>query len=83
MRGGVSYISYRYSKANNKYLKSYDTKQGSKLIYLDANTLHGSASFFQQVDSNGKIQKSLTKINILAIVQKDVFSKLILDIIKN
>ena len=24
MRGGISYIAKRYSKANNKYMKSYD-----------------------------------------------------------
>ena len=40
MRGGASYISKRYSKANNKYLKSYDAKQEYKHIYLDANSLH-------------------------------------------
>ena len=39
MRGGVSYISKRYSKANNKYLKFYDPKQELKHIYLDANNL--------------------------------------------
>ena len=27
MRGRVSYISKRYSKAKNKYLKSYELKQ--------------------------------------------------------
>ena len=40
MRGRVSYISNRYSKANKKYLKSHDSKQESKdIILLDANNL--------------------------------------------
>ena len=44
MRGGVSYISNTCSKANNKYLKYYDSKQESKhIIYLDANNLYGYA----------------------------------------
>ena len=38
--GGMSYISNRYSKANNKYLKSDDPKQELKNItYLEANNL--------------------------------------------
>ena len=39
-RVGISYISNRYNKANNKYLKSYDQKQELKhIIYSDANNL--------------------------------------------
>ena len=42
MRGGVSYISERYSKANKQYLKPYDSKQESKqIIYSHANNLYG------------------------------------------
>ena len=40
-RCGISYTCNRYSKANNRYLKSYDSKQESKyIIYLDANNLY-------------------------------------------
>ena len=40
-KGRSSYISMRYSKANNKYLKSYDQKQEEKyIIYLDADNLY-------------------------------------------
>ena len=44
MRGDISYISKRYSKANNKYMKCYDSSKESKFImYLDANNLYGWA----------------------------------------
>ena len=41
-RGGVSYVSNRYSEAKNKHLKSYDPKEESiHIIYLDPNNLYG------------------------------------------
>ena len=41
MREGISYIAKRFSKANNKYMKSYDNSKTSKYItYLDANNLY-------------------------------------------
>ena len=44
MRGGISYISKRYSKVNNKYMKCYDSSEEIKFImYLDANNLYGWA----------------------------------------
>ena len=33
MRGGISYIAKRYSKANNKYMQSYDANKPSKSIH--------------------------------------------------
>ena len=52
MRGGVSYIPNRYSKAKNNYFKSYDLIQESniytytQIIYMAMQCL----SFFQHVD---------------------------------
>ena len=45
-RGGITYISNRHSKANNKYLKFYDPKEELKrIICLYANSLNGYAMF--------------------------------------
>ena len=57
---GIFYISNRYSKASNKYFKSYDPKQESKhVIYLVANNMHGygmskflPTSGFKSIDSS-------------------------------
>ena len=41
IRGGISYIAKRHCKANNKYMKYYDSSKESKYItYLDANNLY-------------------------------------------
>ena len=44
LRGGISMISHKFSKANNPYLEDYDpTKPHSYIAYLDANNLYGWA----------------------------------------
>ena len=32
-RGGISYIFSRYSKVNNKYLRSYDQNKNQNILY--------------------------------------------------
>ena len=67
MRGGVSYITNRYRKANNKYMKEYDEKAPSKYImYLDANNLYGWAMSQHLPTGNFRwmTDKEIKKINL-------------------
>ena len=76
MKGWAFYISKRYSKAKNKYLKSYIPKKEPKnIIYLDVNNLYDYviSNFFQQADLNKEILKTLIQINTAAIIQRMCF----------
>ena len=44
MRGGICYVSKRYSEANNEFCPDYDeTKTKVYIKYLDMNNLYGDA----------------------------------------
>ena len=81
MRGGVSDINKRYSKANNKYCPDYDkTKPEKYIIDLGINNLYGHAMSqylpnfnFEWVKNIDKIKQKL--INIKVIAQLDIYWK--------
>ena len=63
MRGGVSYIIKRYSKANNEYCKDYDKeKPKNYIIHLDMNNLYGYAMSQHLTYANFKWVKDFNKI---------------------
>ena len=70
MRGGISYINKRYSKANNEYCSDYDSeKLKTYITYLDMNNLYGHAlsqylpyANFKWVNNINEIEQKLMKI---------------------
>ena len=82
LRGGISYIANRYSKANNKYMKEYYENKPSKYImYLDANNLYGWA-MSQYLPIGGfkwMTQKQIDNID-LAKYKEDSKNGLILEV---
>ena len=70
MRGGISYINKRYSKANNEYCQDYDKeKPENHIIYLDMNNLYGNAMSeylpyvdFKWVENIDEIKQKLINI---------------------
>ena len=82
MRGGVSYINKRYSKANNKYCPDYDkTKPEKYIIDLDMNNLYGHAMSQYLPYANFKWVKNIDKIEQkLMQIKKDSSTEYILEV---
>ena len=58
IRGGITMVSNKFSKANNKYMKDYNKNLPSKFIsYKDATNLYGSAMCQNLPASNYKYEE--------------------------
>ena len=76
MKEGISYIAKRYSKANNKYMQSYNESKPSKYImHLDLNNLYGWAisQYFPYNGFEGLNKKVIDKfhVNLIAEIHLD------------
>ena len=70
LRGGISYICKRYSKANNEYVKTYDPAKPSKCIsYLDMNSLCGQGMSGYLPYGGFKQLKNVENFNVNSISQ--------------
>ena len=71
LRGGISYNSKRYAKANNKYMNSYDPKKQSTFIsYLDMNNSYGWAMIEYLSFEGFKWLKNIDEFDVMLINEK-------------
>ena len=90
MKGGISYIAKRFSKANSKYMKSYKKRKPTKYItYLDTNNLYGW-TMSQYLPCSGfkwLNQKENDKFDVNSIDENSsigyIYKRLILNILMN
>ena len=90
IRGGICHSTYRYAKANNKYMKDYDKyKESSYIHYWDVNNLYGWAmsqklplNNFEWIKDTSQFNEDFIK-TIMKKVMKDIFLKLMFNILKN
>ena len=71
LRGEISYIAKRYTKANNKYMNDYDPKKLSTFIsYLDMNNLYGWAMSEYLPYEGFKWLKNVDEFDVMSINEK-------------
>ena len=90
IRGGICHCIYQHAKANNKYMKDYDKNKGSSYLqYYDINNLYGwtmsqklPGNNFEWIEDTSQFNEDFIKA-ITKKVLKDIFSKLMFNILKN
>ena len=71
LRGGTSYISKRYAKANNKYMNDYGPKKPSTFIScLDMNDLYGWAMSEYRPYGEFEWLENVDKLDVMPINEK-------------
>ena len=90
IRGGIYQSIYRYAKANNKHIQDNDkNKESSYLQYWNVDKLYGWAicqkppvNNFEWIKDTSQFKEDFTKNNTEKS-DYDIFSKLMLNILKN
>ena len=90
IRGGIYQSIYRYAKANNKHIQDNDkNKESSYLQYWSVDKLYGWAicqkppvNNFEWIKDTSQFKEDFTKNNTEKS-DYDIFSKLMLNILKN